>query len=145
MGAAARPLSERVVLVVDDENLVRHLTACILADAGFRVLEAHCGEEAVALLSTLDGMVDLVVSDISMPGISGEVLAAAIAERWPRPVLLMSGQGGPAAEYTGVFLPKPFTADGLLDAVGVLVPLRRDAAEPFRASGAAPGKSAVIT
>jgi two-component system, response regulator PdtaR len=124
MGAAARPLSERVVLVVDDEDLVCHLTACILADAGFRVLEAHCGEEAVALLSTLDGTVDLVVSDISMPGMSGEALAVAIAERWPRtPVLLMSGQGGPAAEYPGLFLPKPFTADSLLDAVGGLVPL----------------------
>ena len=61
MCPAARPLSERVVLVVDDEDLVRHLAARIPADAGFRVLEAHSGAEAVALLSTLDGTVQLVV------------------------------------------------------------------------------------
>jgi DNA-binding NtrC family response regulator len=124
MGAAARPLPERIALVVDDEDLICHLAARILADAGFRVFAAHCGEEAIALLSTLDGRVQLVLSDIAMPGMSGEALAVAISQRWPRtPVLLMSGQGGPTAHYPGRFLPKPFSAEALLDAVSELVPL----------------------
>jgi DNA-binding NtrC family response regulator len=123
MGATVRS-QERVVLVVDAEPVVCRLTARILTDAGFRVVEAHCGSEAVALLSTLNGTVQLVVSDIAMPGMTGVQLAATIAERWPAtPILLISGQGGPTTGYSGMFLPKPFTPDGLLDTVGELVPI----------------------
>jgi CheY-like chemotaxis protein len=53
---------ERVVLVVDDEEIVCGVTARILTDAAFRVCEARSGSEAVALLSTLNGAVQLVVS-----------------------------------------------------------------------------------
>jgi DNA-binding NtrC family response regulator len=123
MGAAARPLPERVVLVVDDEDAVCHLTTRILADAGFCVLEAHSAGEALTLLSTLNGRVQLVVSDIAMPGMTGTELATLMAGQYPgTPVLLMSGHGGPAADYPGPFLPKPFTADALLNAVGRLLP-----------------------
>jgi DNA-binding NtrC family response regulator len=126
MASVARP-QERVVLVVDDEPVVCHLTARILTDAGFRVVEAHSGSEAVALLSTLDGTVRLVVSDIAMPGMTGVQLAAVMADRWPAtPVLLISGQGGPATGYTGRFLSKPFSADALLDTVGELVPIPKN-------------------
>lgn len=122
MAPAARP-QERVVLVVDDEDVVCRLTARILADAGFRVLEAHSGAEAVALLSKLDGSVQLVVSDIAMPGMTGMQLVATMADRWPTtPVLLVSGQGGPAPGYTGRFLAKPFMPDVLTATVRELVP-----------------------
>jgi CheY-like chemotaxis protein len=121
--APVRP-HEGVVLVVDDEPVVCHLTARILTDAGFHVLEAHSGSEAVALLSTLDGSVQLVVSDIAMPGMTGVQLAAAMADRWPAtPVLLISGLGGPATGYTGRFLAKPLAPEALLDTVGELVPI----------------------
>ena len=124
MGPAARPLTERVVLVVDDEHAVCRLVARMLAEAGFHVLEAHSGTDALALLSTLDGRVQLVLSDIAMPGMTGTQLAALISGQYPQtPVILMSGQGEPPAE--GPFLPKPFTADALLEAVGGLVPLPR--------------------
>ena len=53
MGTAARPLAERVVLVVDDDPLVCRMTARVLVDAGFRVLEAHDGAEALDRLATL--------------------------------------------------------------------------------------------
>jgi CheY-like chemotaxis protein len=46
MGSPAQRLPERVVLVVDDEDLVRRMTTRALTDAGYRVLEAHDGEEA---------------------------------------------------------------------------------------------------
>ena len=77
----------------------------------------------MALLSTLDGTVQLVVSDISMPGMTGTELAERMGREWPTtPILLISGQGAPAMGYTGAFLPKPFSPDRLLDAVVALVP-----------------------
>ncbi len=122
MGSAARSLPERVVLVVDDEDVVCRFTARVLVEAGCRVLEAHSGAEAVSLLSALDGAVQLVVSDIAMPEMTGVELSALMAHRWSAvPVLLVSGQGGPAPDYPGPFLPKPFTPDALLKAVTGLV------------------------
>ena len=124
MGSAAQSLPERVVLVVDDEEVACRITARVLMDAGFRVVEAHSGPEAMGLLSTLNGTVQLVVSDIAMPVMTGIELAGLMAEHWPAvPILLISGYGGPPSSYAGAFVAKPFTWDVLLDAVGGLVPL----------------------
>lgn len=113
-----------VALVVEDEEAVRHLTARILEDAGFRTLEAKSAEEALALLGALTDTVRLVVSDVTMPGIGGLGLAAVMAEGWPSvPLLLISGHGGPGADYSGPFLAKPFTVEALLDALATLVSL----------------------
>jgi DNA-binding response OmpR family regulator len=124
MGTAAERLPERVILVVDDEALVCRMMARVLTEAGFRVLEAHDGEEAATLLGTLGpGAVGLVVSDISMPRMDGLALAGLAAERWPTvPVLLLSGRGGPPTGYPGHFIPKPFTSESLLAAVRHLLP-----------------------
>ena len=122
MGSAAQSLPDRVVLVVDDEELVCCLTARILVEAGFRVVKAHSGEEAAGLLASLNGTVQLVVSDIAMPGMTGTELAKRMARDWPTtPILLVSGQGGPTTGYTGPFLPKPFTRERLVEAVGGLI------------------------
>src|SRR3954447_9998312 len=122
MGSAAQSLPDRVVLVVDDEELVCSLTARILVDAGFRVVEAHSGEEAAAVLARLNGTVQLVVSDIAMPGMTGTELANRMARDWPTtPILLVSGQGGPATGYAGPFLPKPFSRERLVEAVVRLI------------------------
>ena len=56
-------IARRIVLVVDDEDMVCRLTARVLAEAGFRVLEAQSGAEAVSLLSAPEGAVQLVVSE----------------------------------------------------------------------------------
>jgi two-component system C4-dicarboxylate transport response regulator DctD len=129
MATEAQRLLERVVLLVDDEDVVRRITARILAGAGFRVLEAHDGEQAATLLATLGtNAVGLVVSDIRMPGMSGIELAAMVSERWPTvPVLLVSGQGGPPAGYPVPFLPKPFLPERLLAAVHDLLRATADA------------------
>jgi CheY-like chemotaxis protein len=120
---ASRPLSDSIVLVVDDENLVRRLMARSLSDAGYRVMEAASGTEAVAVLSVHQGGIHLVVSDIAMPEMTGLELAAVVAERWPSiPLLLVSGQGRPPDDYRGSFLPKPFAPDGLVAAVVSLLP-----------------------
>jgi len=84
MDVGASPLPERVVLVVDDEETVCRFTARVLEDAGFRVMEVHSGAEALALLATLDGRVQLVVSDIAMPKMTGTELAAQMAASGPR-------------------------------------------------------------
>jgi len=113
-----------VALVVEDEEAVRHLTARILEDAGFRTLEAESAEDALAVLGELSGTIGLVVSDVTMPGIGGLGLAAIMAEGWPTtPLLLISGHGGPIAGYSGPFLAKPFTVEALLDALAAIVSL----------------------
>jgi CheY-like chemotaxis protein len=123
MGTAARSRPEPVIVVVDDEPMVCRLTARMLAEAGYRVLEAHGAAEALALLATLSGSVQLVVSDIAMPQMTGLELAAVIADRWAAvPILLVSGHGAPEPVYAGPFLPKPFTPAALLDAVARLLP-----------------------
>ena len=117
MGTAAERPGDRVVLVVEDEANVRQYMARVLADAGFRVLVSHDGEEAMALLTKLGpSVVWLVVSDVAMPRRSGLELAAAVAKRWPSlPVLLVSGQ--PPDFWKGPFLAKPFTPDALIAGV----------------------------
>jgi CheY-like chemotaxis protein len=119
---APRPLSDATVLVVDDEDLVRRLMARALSDAGYRVVEARSGVEAVALLAANPGGIHLLVSDIAMPRMTGLELAAVVTERWPTvPMLLVSGQVQPPPEFRGCFLPKPFTPDDLVVvAVGLL-------------------------
>ena len=121
MGTAARPLTERVVLVVDDEDAVRHIVGRMLTDSGYAVEEARNGDEAVAQLYLLGEKVQLVVSDIAMPGISGEVLAVTVSERWPGlPVLLISG--ALKGDQPNRFLRKPFTDEELIAAVERLLP-----------------------
>jgi DNA-binding NtrC family response regulator len=124
MGTAARPLSDRVALVVEDQAEVRHMVARILADAGFSVAEAESAPDAIAQISLRRGRVQLVVTDVAMPGISGDALAATVSEHWPgTPVLLISGAPRRGGKYDYPFLQKPFTPDALLAAVSRLVSL----------------------
>ncbi len=122
MIAAARPLDERAVLVVDDEPAVCRMTARILRDAGLPALEAPDGEKAVSLLDRLGAnAVRAVVSDVVMPHLRGDELARIMAKRWPTvPILLTTGQGFQLGEYRGPVLPKPFTPEALVAAVVAL-------------------------
>ena len=113
-----------IALVVEDEESVRHLTARILEDAGFHAWEANSAESALELLASHPDAVQLVVSDVTMPGLGGLGLAKMMAEAWPStPILLISGRGQPGAEYRGPFLAKPFTVEALLDALAAIIPL----------------------
>jgi signal transduction histidine kinase/CheY-like chemotaxis protein len=80
-----------LALLVDDEELVRASTAGMLADLGYRVVEADCGEEAMALV--MEGLKpSILVTDQLMPGLSGTDLAVRLRERQPNlPVLIVSG------------------------------------------------------
>ena len=93
--AASAPKACATVLVVDDDHTLRAILARTLADAGYPVLTAVDGEEALALASTLDGQLALVITDIQMPVMDGLTLAENLAHfRVPPPVLFISGSPG---------------------------------------------------
>ncbi len=102
------------VLLVDDDPGVRFALTEVLSDRGYRVVAAHSGAQALALL---DG-VDVVVTDLSMPGMDGLELMTRIAARAPKlPVILLTAHGSEAmvriASRHGACgcLSKPFDID----------------------------------
>ena len=128
MAAPAARSQSPLVVVVDDDNAARHDLARVLGQAGFSVVQASDGAQAVALLTTLWVRVGVVISAVKMPRMSGKELARIVAERWPSvAVLLVSGHGGGAIDDSPVpFLPKPCTREALVEAVRALI--RRPAA-----------------
>ena len=112
------------VLVVDDEPVVRRLAYRILNDAGYRVLEASDGAEALEVLRAAPSRIDLVIVDAIMPNLDGAALSTKIFETWPtQRVLLMSAHGEEVFSRLGLkrmtapFLAKPFTDEEMLSKV----------------------------
>jgi CheY-like chemotaxis protein len=110
-----------VVLVVEDEPLVRIVTGEALSEAGFKTLEAANAEEALAILATsID--VRVLVTDVEMPpGANGFELAHEVARRWPViEILIISARRWPGAGElpTGAaFLEKPVPNEVLISQV----------------------------
>jgi CheY-like chemotaxis protein len=119
--AAAAPKPCATVLVVDDDPGLRGVLARALAEAGYRVLTAADGEEALALAGTLIGQLGLVITDVRMPVMDGLTLAVRLAHLpTPPPVLFISGYAD-RQEIPGPYLTKPFGPATLLEAVGQIV------------------------
>jgi CheY-like chemotaxis protein len=99
---AARPVesleqrtSQALVLAVDDDEAVRHTTADILKGLGYGVLQAANGEAALALLNQ-NAMIDVLLTDVVMPGMSGPELARRARSSHPRlPIVFISGYADP--------------------------------------------------
>ena len=113
-------MSQRTCIVVDDEPAIRTYLSTVLEREDFRTLEAENAPQAFRMLQTLNGAVDLVLTDVQMPGdMDGEDLAFAIRQAFPLiPVILSSGYGPPrrrAAEFE--FIEKPFRPDAILTVV----------------------------
>ncbi|HSG08351.1 MAG TPA: ATP-binding protein [Longimicrobiales bacterium] len=127
-GEAARPVRQGIILLVEDEDGVRHLAKQILERAGYEVLAAADGREALALAEGEDRTIDLVLTDVIMPGLRGpQVVEALAASGKVRRAVLFSGypeglsDAGPRGVAAWRFLAKPFTSRQLLDAIdGVL-------------------------
>jgi PAS domain S-box-containing protein len=109
-----------VVLIAEDEEMVRSLARRTLEMHGYRVVEAADGRAALELLERLEGGVDLVLSDAVMPELSGRALGELIGARWPGiPVIYMSGYPGTEVVDRGLVIPdapfvaKPFTPEAL--------------------------------
>ncbi len=123
-GSARQPTPKssgsETILLVEDEDAVRAFERRALTGAGYRVLEACNGAEAVALFEMRAAEIDMLVTDIVMPGMSGRELADTLLARAPGlPVLYVSGYTDDAVLRHGVltaeasFLEKPFSAGAL--------------------------------
>ena len=112
------------VLVVDDETLVRMLAVDYLENAGFDVIEANDGAQALRLLSQDPG-VQVLFTDVNMPGISGLELARQVHDRFPEMGLIVtSGYERPSAAEMpdhSRFLRKPYTSQDITGLVLALV------------------------
>lgn len=117
-----RPDDDRrtTILVVDDDGALRTLAATALRSAGYRVITAGDGSEA---LHALEGTkVQLIVSDVAMPGLDGRELGHALWERRRHiPILYMSAHPQETALLPGAFLAKPFRFDDLISQVRELL------------------------
>ncbi|WP_221792603.1 hybrid sensor histidine kinase/response regulator [Aquisediminimonas sediminicola] len=114
------------VLVIEDEDMVRAVAERALARHGYTVLTASNGEEAIEIAER-DEQIDLIVSDVVMPGMDGPTTVRRIRQQRPEvPVLFMSGyaeeQLRESINIEDVsFLPKPFSVQQLIEAVGRIV------------------------
>ncbi len=114
-----------VVLVVEDEFLIRLSAVESIQEAGFEVVEAASADEAIAILeSRLD--ISVLFTDIQMPGsMDGLKLAAAVRNRWP-PIKIMATSGQVRLSpgdlpQGGLFLPKPYNAAVLMNTLEALM------------------------
>src|SRR3990172_12359571 len=134
------------ILVVDDEAGIRHSVRGILADEGYRVLEAEDGRGALRLIESERPR--LVILDIWMPEMDGIELLRRIRDSDPvTPVIVISGHGNIETAVTATklgafdFIEKPFSLDGLLPVVDRALESRRgvpdaDPTAAARAGGA---------
>jgi CheY-like chemotaxis protein len=107
--------NERVLLVEDEPGL-RTFARQVLTDCGYQVLDAADGKSAIQLALQQNESIDLLVTDVVMPGIGGREVAAEIRRKHPSAaVLFMSGYTDDAVMRNGIFqdevefLPKPFS------------------------------------
>ncbi|HSO36156.1 MAG TPA: ATP-binding protein, partial [Labilithrix sp.] len=149
---APRAAPRGTVLLVDDQAPVLRATRRLLEREGFRVLAASSGAAALDLLAAHGAPVELVITDVVMPEMSGVVLAAEVRARQPgAPSVYVSGHfddpgvrhdvdGGDAR-----LLPKPFTLEGLRAVIGdaLGVPSAARLSRPVARASLAPGKRRV--
>ncbi len=112
------------VLLVEDEQAVRDLVQSMLRLAGYHVVAAASGEDALRVAGQYEGPIDLLLTDVVMPGINGRELAERLLEVRPSTrVLFMTGYTDDAIVRHGVLdgafvlLPKPFTRQVLIDTI----------------------------
>jgi two-component system, cell cycle sensor histidine kinase and response regulator CckA len=124
------------ILVVDDMPTVRRMAHRLLTEWGFRVFEAESGEEAIEVLETAKGGIQLVMVDVVLPLTDGVQLTQHILQRWPgQRTLYMSAHPAEVLSQHGLtelkvpFLAKPFTRDELLTKVSEALARPASAAE----------------
>ncbi len=109
------------ILLVEDEETVRHYTRTVLVNNGYAVIDAPGGREALAAIQSRKCKVDLLVTDVVMPQMSGKELAQELLIQCPEmKVLFISGYTGDAIVHHGIldpgiqFMQKPFDSKELL-------------------------------
>ncbi len=123
--AGSQPAQDPVVLVVDDEPVVRQLMERILLDAGYVVHGASSARGALERVLSLGSPPAVVVTDLRMDDIDGAALARMLLAQWPSlPLLFVTGYGPPTqgGRLPGPLLAKPFNPMDFLAAIEKLVP-----------------------
>jgi DNA-binding NtrC family response regulator len=122
-------MAQPSILVLEDDEIIRALMVNVLEDFGARVTCFPSADEGMTFLERTNDPVDLIVSDIQMPGLlNGYDLSKVVAHRWPSlPVLLTSGDTTMAAQLSSTvhFLPKPWSVERLLECVRAALPTDR--------------------
>lgn len=121
MEEASNTRGTESILLVEDEASVRKLARTILQNNGYTVLDAASGDEAQQIAEEHEGLIQLMLTDVIMPGTSGRELAQIVADSRPEmKVLYMSGYTDDAIVHHGIldaetpFIQKPFTPGALL-------------------------------
>jgi DNA-binding response OmpR family regulator len=111
------PVGRPVILVADDEVMIRNLVRILMETEGYSVLTAADGHEGLELSRNYPGAIDLVITDMQMPRLNGADLGAHLLEERPGiKVLVMSGadmQEIVSQNVNLLFLPKPFDGEAL--------------------------------
>jgi CheY-like chemotaxis protein len=119
------------ILLVDDDDTIRYVIRAMLELHGYRVIDAALPQRALTLFEQDPAVIDLLITDVKMPGMTGPALADHLARtRTDLPVLFMSGgvdaaQGAALRGAQRRVLVKPFAAAILLDATRELLALVR--------------------
>jgi PAS domain S-box-containing protein len=139
----ALPRGTETVLVVEDEEAVRLIVRRVLQDQGYAILEARDGNEALRICAQRGEGIDLVLSDVIMPGMGGRELSRALATNRPSlPILFMSGYNddgelaGSGGDLGAGVLAKPFTSETLARQVREALDRRRSISPPAGAQNA---------
>jgi PAS domain S-box-containing protein len=144
-GVAATPrrAAGETVLLVEDEPAVRVMTSRALQEFGYGVVEASGGHMALGVLERGDSRIDLLITDVILPGMDGPELARRAAELSPGlPVLFISGYTDDEIVRRGLlkedqpFLQKPFTPEALAAQLTVLLKSKKDPEEGRRSAAA---------
>jgi DNA-binding NtrC family response regulator len=133
-----KPEIQEIILVVEDDVLIRMPIAQYLRDCGYRVIEAVSADEAIVVLQHRDTPVDIVFSDIEMPGsIDGFGLAKWIREHRPGTDVIMAGTVPRSIDAAKELcesspLPKPYDAQSVHSHIRRLLAARKTAGNPIK-------------
>ena len=121
------PRGHETILLAEDEAGIRAMTRAYLEGLGYRVLEAANGTEAVALSKEYRGAIDLVLTDVMMPGVRGDAAVKAIRQDRPEiQAIFISGFAeGTSIDRSLEILEKPFEFPDLAHRIRALLDLRR--------------------
>ena len=101
------------ILLVEDEDGVRHVMETMLKRHGYQVVSSASSSDALGLAERLDGAIDLLITDVIMPGMSGRKMAECMLKHRPRMKVLYVSGYGESMDAEAAFLQKPFTTDEL--------------------------------